>query len=381
MDIRKRICFVVAIPGTVQAFLTDHIRALSKMYDIYIACNDNCGNLRRLEGVKDVFSFPIRREISITNDFRSVKMLFGYFKKMKFDAVHSVTPKAALVTALAANLAGIKHRIHIFTGQVWATRKGFMHALLKGMDKLIATLDNHILVDGMSQRHFLIEEGVIKEKNSCVLGAGSICGANIERFSPSLAEREKQRAELSISNEKFVFSYMGRLNREKGIYELLEAFNNILKKFPNAYLLIFGSDEEGCIDKIKEYQNIKEGVNFNYAGITHVPHLALQAADVFCLPSYREGFGMSVVEAQSLGIPAICSDVYGLADTIKDDVTGVRCKVKDVDSLADAMLRMLNNPEKTKQMGKKGRERVLADFAGEKIVAEWLKFYKEIFEE
>lgn len=378
MSNRRKICFVVAVPGTAQAFLKDHIKALSATYDVYVAYNNQSGVLNDLEGVIDEFHFPIQRSISLGADLKSVRVLTDYFKRMKFDAVHSVTPKAALVCALAARMAGIKHRTHTFTGQVWATRKGPMRWLLKGMDRLIATLDNHLLVDGKSQRQFLIDEGVLKESNSAVLGAGSICGANTERFSPSLKVRESQRRELGISEDKMVFAFMGRLNREKGIYELLEAFNSIAFKYPNAYLLIFGFDEEGCMDHLSEYPNIKSGQNFKYAGMTSTPHLSLQTGDVFCLPSYREGFGMSVVEAQSLGLPAICSDAYGLADTIAEGETGLRCKVQDSQSLADAMVWMLENPGQAKEMGKKGRERVLANFTGEKIVGEWVKFYNGI---
>ena len=130
---RKKICFVVAVPGTANAFLKDHIHALSQEYDIYIAGNiKNKDEISRLK-VNDHFSFDIQRSISLGNDIKAVWQLYKYFKRMKFDAVHSVTPKAGMTTAIAAKLAGIKHRTHIFTGQVWATRKGFMrwHAALR----------------------------------------------------------------------------------------------------------------------------------------------------------------------------------------------------------------------------------------------------------
>lgn len=378
MDKRIKICFVVAIPGTAQAFLKDHIKALSKDYEVYLVANLNGQSDYNIDGLSGTQHIPIKREISIFNDLRTVFSLASFFRKMQFDAVHSVTPKAGLVTALAARMAGVKHRIHIFTGQVWATRKGAMRSLLKSMDRLIASLNNHISVDGESQRQFLISEGVVSDTKSKVLGAGSICGANTLKFTPSAEEREKQRKELGISSEKVVFSFMGRLNHEKGIRELLTAFDRLTKYSVNAYLLIFGSDEENCLSNIQEYTNIQDGVNFKYYGSTSTPQLSLQAADVFCLPSYREGFGMSVIEASCLGIPVICSDAYGMRDTMVDNVTGLRCKVGDVDSLETAMKYMYEHPSERKIMGANGRKRVLDLFAGEKIVRAWTEYYNSL---
>lgn len=380
MNNRKRICFIVAVTVTAQAFLVDHIKALSKDYDVYLVANLNDNPDFNIEGLKGVKNIPIGREISIFHDLKAVRLLSSYFHKMRFDAVHSVTPKAGLTTALAAKMAGVKHRTHTFTGQVWATRRGAMRKLLKSIDKLIVSLDNHILVDGEAQRKFLISEGVVTEKKSQVLGAGSICGANTVKFTPSGQERKKQRDESGIAPEKVVFTFMGRLNRDKGVYELLQAFNNLVLSCPNAYLLIFGRDEENCISHLNEYPNICDGVNFQYYGLTRTPQLSLQAADVFCLPSYREGFGMSVIEASCLGLPVICSDAYALEDTMVDNVTGLRCKVKDVSSLEEAMKYMYDHPEERKTMGENGRKRVLDIFPGEKIVGAWVNYYKSLLQ-
>lgn len=375
---KKKICFVVAVPGTAQSFLKDHIKALAKDYDVYLVANLENSPDFEFEGLKGVHHVSIVRNISIAKDCKAVLDLAAYFRKMKFDAVHSVTPKAGLVTALAARMVGIRHRIHIFTGQVWATRSGMMRRMLKSIDRLIATNNNHILVDGESQRQFLIAEGVVSDRKSKVLGAGSICGANTVRFTPEENIRLQQRTLMNIPDDKAVFTFMGRLNRDKGIYELLSAFNDLAKTSPDAFLLIFGRDEENCLSKINEYTNIHAGDNYLYFGPTSTPQLSLQAADVFCLPSYREGFGMSVVEASCLGLPVICSDAYGLADTMVDNETGLRCKVADVPTLVEAMKYLYDHPDERQRMGKNGRNRVLELFTGEKIVGAWCDFYKSI---
>ncbi len=375
---KKKICFVVAVIGTAKSFLINHINELAKYYDIYLV-----GNFSETEDLSSFNlsaskSININRDISITTDFKAVYELYKYFRKEKFDAVHSVTPKAGLITAIAARLANIKHRTHIFTGQVWAARQGVMRFMLKTFDRLIFLFNNHILVDGEPQRQFLIKNKIISAKKSQVLGAGSISGVDTNKFVPSLEIRNKIRSELNILNDRIVYAFLGRLNKDKGIYELFDAFNSLTKICPNTYLLLIGNDEENCIDKLSNYKNIKPDINFKFYGRTPHPNIVLQAADVLCMPSYREGFGSSVIEAQCLGIPAICSDIYGLSDTIVDNETGLRCKVKDWTSLFISMKKLYDNPDLIDKYGNNGRLRVLEIFSAKTITQEWIDFYSEI---
>lgn len=374
---RKKICFVVAVPGTALSFLPDHIERLSKDYDIYLA-----GNIKDAEEIKNLKlkgwqHIDIMRQISLANDVKALLQLRKYFSKMKFDAVHSVTPKAGLLTAMAAKMAGVKHRIHIFTGQVWATKTGAMRTLLKSMDKLIATLDNNILVDGSSQRQFLINENVVSEKKSKVLGDGSISGVNTARFCPSDEVRQNARKQLGISDDKLVFVFMGRLNHDKGLYELLPAFDRLASARKNVFLLIFGSDEEDVASSFPQYKNLNKD-NFLYYGPTPEPQNMLQAGDVFVLPTYREGFGSSVIEAACLGLPTITSDAYGVLDASVPGETGLQCKVGDIDSLYQTMLRMTDEKALRESMGKAGRKRVLSKFAGDVVVQHWADFYNNL---
>lgn len=375
---RKKICFVVAVPGTADAFMRDHINVLRQDYDVYLVGNivdDTQVSRLNINGWQHV---DIPRPIALLKDLKAVFQLCCYLKKMQFDAVHSITPKAGLVCSLAAWLAGVKHRTHIYTGQVWATKKGLMRRLLMMCDKVTALFDNHILVDGEPQRQFLIKHNIISAKNSQVLGAGSISGVNTLRFTPSEEIRQEVRRELNISGERVVFCFMGRQNSEKGIYELYAAFDRLVTEQPNAVLLMFGSDEEDCMSHLPEYKNIKPGDNFIFYGKTSTPEKHLQGADVFCMPSYREGFGTSVIEASCLGIPVICSDIYGLQDAMVDGVTGLQCKVADVDSLYDSMKFFVENKEIGKQYGANGRDRVLTYFAGEVISQHWHQWYHSL---
>jgi len=377
---KKKICFVVAIPMTATAFLKDHIKALSVNYDVYLVGNIQSEDEVKNLAIKGWHGVGIERGISLWRDLSAVLALKRYFKTMKFDAVHSVTPKAGLVTALAGKLAGIKHRTHIFTGQVWATRTGLMRQILKSIDKVIAKCDNHIMVDGKSQRTFLEREGVLKHGTALVFCEGSIAGVNSERFVPNVLARKDEREKIGIKDDMLTYIFLGRLNHDKGIGELYEAYNRLAAEEKDVFLLFVGMDEEGYLQKLSEYQNIQEGTNFHFYGLTKQPERVLNAGDVFVLPTYREGFGSSVLEAACIGLPCICSDAYGVLDAYIDGETGLQCKVGDVETLYQCMKKMHDNPEMRAKMGKRSRERALLDFNVKPISEAWVEFYRNLLQ-
>lgn len=372
--IKKKICFITAIAGTAESFLRDHMAALSKEYAVYYVANepDESKIVVSHDGYHCV---GIERGIAIGKDLKALVLLARYFKKEHFDAVHSVTPKAGLLTAIAGFIARVPVRIHIFTGQVWANKRGPLRWLLKFMDRMIALFGNHFLVDGEGQRQFLIKQGVLKENNSTVLGHGSISGVNLKRFVASEQIRREARKEVGV-DEKTVFVFMGRLNHDKGLYDLLPAFDRLASERNDVFLLLFGNDEENVASHFSEYKHLNKE-NFLYYGATREPQKMLQAGDVFVLPTYREGFGSSVIEASAFGLPVICSDAYGVMDAMVDNVTGLRCKVGDVESLYQSMNAFMENPELITRMGNAGRERVASDFDGEKMTQHWVDYYHQ----
>ena len=376
---KKKIAFVVAIAGTAQAFLKDHMSYLVKEYDVHLVANFKPEEKVEYEelGVT-CHDAPIQRSIKLGADLKALFELRKLFKKEKFDSVHSVTPKAGLLTSIAGWMARVKKRVHIYTGQVWATRKGVMRAILKMMDRAIALFDTDILVDGEGQRQFLIKEGVLKESNSSVLANGSIAGVKLERFVISEETRQLERDKLGLKDEDVCFIFMGRLNHDKGIGELYEAFNKLIPDCPNAKLVLYGHDEEGYDPKAESYSNRKRGVNYFYPGHTSAPFASLQAGDVFVLPTWREGFGMSVLEAQGLALPAITSDAYGVVDATLEGQTALRCKVDDPEGLCRCMKVYYDNPEMRRQHGLAGRKRVEESFVGSKVSEAWVDFYHKL---
>ncbi|AUP77262.1 glycosyltransferase family 4 protein [Flavivirga eckloniae] len=373
---KKNICFIVSSPYSFY-FLKNHFEKLTEDYNIYLVANID----DKTRDVMDNFeynsykSISINRNINVIKDIKAIYDLYKYFKQNKFHSIHSLTPKAGLTTAIAGKLAGIKTRIHIFTGQVWATKTGTFRSILKVLDKIIVSFSTHILVDGNSQRNFLISEKVLKANQGQVLGTGSISGVDIEKFSPNADVREQVRKKLNISKDTVVYLFLGRLTEDKGIIELAKAYQKLRSENENVYLLLVGNDE-GAFDEIDEIINNRE--HFDFVGTTDTPEIFYQASDVFCLPSYREGFGMSVIEASSCGIPVICSDAYGLMDTIVDNKTGLRHKVKDVDDLYDKMSILSKDSDLRHTLGKSGITYIKDNFSSKTISNEWVRFYKEL---
>ena len=373
---KKKICFVVASPFTAQVFLKNHIKELAKFYEVYLVANFKGFDKTNLIDlpIKELKHIAIARDIKLNKDIGALLSLKKYFEKMQFDVVHSVTPKAGLLGVFASRLAGLKKRIHIFTGQVWHTRTGACKKMLMWLDRFIVWNATDILVDGESQRQFLIKNKIIKKSNSFVLGKGSISGVDTNRFIPDSNINNEVRSGLDINERDVVYMFLGRMNHDKGIVDLAKAFNKLQLEFSNARLLLVGGDEENMTSIIKGLVKNIEAVIFY--GFSKEPEKLLQACDVFCLPSHREGFGTSIIEASLLEKPVICSDTYGLMETIIENKTGLRHKVADVDSLYIAMKKLIDHNNLREKLGKDGRSYVLENFSAQIISEQWLEFYR-----
>tara|TARA_B110001450_G_scaffold154738_1_gene144337 strand:+ start:1065 stop:2204 length:1140 start_codon:yes stop_codon:yes gene_type:complete len=376
---KKKICFVVSSPFTAQVFLKNHIQELAVFYDIFLVANFSSGDKKQFKELKlkEIKHIPISRKIDLVKDIKALFLFWNYFNLMKFDAVHTVTPKAGLLGVFAARLANTNNRIHIFTGQIWHTKTGLFRQLLKIIDKFIVWNATDILVDGETQRQFLIKNKIIPLAHSFVLGKGSISGVNTKRFVPDIQVKNKVRDELGIKVNEIVYTFLGRMNTDKGIIELAEAFNALQIKYLNVRLLILGADEENIKSIIQ--QKIKDIKSVIFYGLTLCPEKTLQASDVYCMPSYREGFGTSIIEASSLEKPIICSDTYGLMETIIENKTGLRHKVADVTSLYIAMEKLVEDKNLREKLGKLGRAYVLENFSAKIITDKWLEFYASKF--
>ena len=363
---------------TVTTFLRQPIRQLGETYEIYVAANLRPDKL--LPGLEDaitVLPVGIERKISPWRDFLALIQMIRLFRRYRFEIVHSVTPKAGLIAMAASFLSGVNTRIHTFTGQVWATRSGAARLVLKNVDRLIALLATHVLVDSASQRQFLLDEGIVAAGKSSVLAKGSISGVDTERFRPNPEARSRIRHELGIPGENMVFLFLGRLNRDKGILDLATAFAGIAGENPRAHLLLVGPDEENMRPAILNLTASCAG-QVHFVDFAKCPEDYLAAADVLCLPSYREGFGNVIIEAAAVGIPAIASRIYGVVDAVEENRTGLLYPARDIGALRACLAELANAPERRLELGHQARARALAEFSGEKLAAAWLEYYRTL---
>lgn len=372
----RKVCIVATSPFAVRAFLTGHVKALSERYSVTVICN-MAESAIPLEFGDDVrlLSIRIERGIDLWRDFVALITLFRLFRSEGFDVVHSATPKAGLLAQLAACMAGIPCRIHVFTGQVWLTKRGLRRFALRLIDRFYAACATHVLVDSASQRDFLVAEHVLPADKGDVLGKGSISGVDVRRFVPDGQARLDIRAQHGIPSSALVFLYLGRLTRDKGVLDLASAFSDHANRHPSSWLLIVGPDEEGLVGTILQLCGSMAD-RVRVVGYTAKPESFMAASDVLCLPSYREGFGSVILEAGACGIPALGSRIYGITDAIVEGKTGLLHEPADKNGIIGLLDRMAQEVAFRRALGEAARERVIRDFSAETVTTALMKYYE-----
>ena len=372
---RPRICIVAAAPLTLKAFMLGHLRALLKIADVTVVADFTAedASFPWPEELTRV-AIPIARPSAPWSDLLALLALLRLFRRRHFDLVHSITPKAGLLAMLAAWIAGVPLRLHSFTGQVWVTRSGFMRGVLRSADRLIAHLATHVLADSGSQRAFLIEQGIVAASKSAVLAQGSICGVDISRFQPDALARERIRRSHGIPPEAVVFLYLGRINRDKGLHDLAQAFAESGARHPDAHLLLVGPDEGDLSASLIRAAG-GCAARLHRVALTDRPQDYFAAADVFCLPSYREGFGTTIIEAAAAGVPAIGSRIYGITDAIVEGETGLLFEAGRVQQLASRMDTLARDAGLRRRMGENAMQRAVRDFSASVVTAALLEYY------
>ncbi len=373
---KKKVCFVATLDLSVKVFLVDHMHFLQETFDLSVIVNTDDSHFLEPYGIQaHVMPVAIERKISPLKDLRSLIDLFIVIRREKFDILHSIMPKSGLLSMMAGLLARVPVRVHTFTGQVWKNSTGAKRSILKFMDRLLVVCATHILVDSPSQREFLISEGVVSRTKSSVIGNGSMCGVDTQRFRFDPEARRKVREMYDIPPSDIVFLFLGRLKVDKGILDLARAFSSLCRWLPNTSLLIAGPDEEALAETITEIC-AKCSDRVHITGFADAPEQYMSAADALCLPSYREGFGLVITEAAAVGIPSIGSRIYGITDAIEDGVTGCLFEQGAHHELMQKMARFVEDPSLVRTMGKRARTNILEKFTKEKITSAMINFYK-----
>lgn len=329
-------------------------------------------SLRRDDGFHCV-EVPMERHISIVNDLKSLMRIISVFRKEKPQVVHSMTPKAGMICMVAAWLTRVPVRIHTFTGLVWPTATGLKRKILMMTDWLTCACATHIIPEGRGVLDDLKNGGITK-KPMKVLGYGNVMGVDMERFSPA-------RFKATKNPDVFTFVFVGRIVGDKGINELVAAFVRLHAHHPSTRLVLVGNYERS-LDPVSDDTQGLIGTNdaIEAVGPKHGDDLvrAYAAADCFVMPSYREGFPNTVLEAGAMGLPSIVTDINGSREIVENEKNGLIVPSKNANALYDAMERILTDDDARETMKENAREMIASRFERGFVQKCQIEFYERI---
>lgn len=372
-----KIIRATTVPMSLTAFCSGMLKELSNKYEV-VAVSSPGEDLEKValrESVRTI-GVSMERHISVLKDLKSLFSMIQVFRKEKPTMVHSMTPKAGLLCMIAGKLTGVPVRVHTFTGLVWPTESGLKRRVLMFTDKLTCACATHIIPEGEGVKSDLLT-GRITKKPLKVLGFGNVKGIDLTQY--VITDELKAKSE-KLRSEKFTFLFVGRIVRDKGINELVEAFNK-LSQTVDARLLLIGPYED-TIDPISEHSRelIEKNPTIESLGAKYGEELLsyYAASDCFVFPSYREGFPNTVIEAGAMNLPSIVTDINGSREIIINGENGVIVPSQNPDALYDAMLNMVNNQEERERMAGNARK-MIADRFEQGFVRKCLyDFYDEI---
>ena len=329
-----------------------------------------------------VHQVDILREITPWRDVLAILKLVKIFKRNRYDLVHGHTPKAGLLGMIAATLTGVKCRIYTCHGLPLETESGLKRRLLVWAERVSCALANRVLVVSQSLLNALSKYKICSETKLTILANGSACGVDLNRFTPTteLIKKSKViRKNYSISSDDIVIGFIGRLVPDKGIHILVESFVRLYESNPNIRLLVLGDFEphRGRLsDETTEVLSNHPGII--HAGVTDEIEQYYAAMDMLVLPTRREGFPYTILEAGAMGLPAIATKVTGCVDAVIDGQTGLLVPPENVTALMAAIQKLLASPQLRRQMGQEARNRVEEKFTSQHLLDAHVKLYRKM---
>lgn len=333
---RAKICYVVTVPITIRAFFIPQLKYLAENgFDVSVVCSKDDFLQKELGEKITYYPMEIPRGMSLLGSLKTIGHLIQFFKEEKFDLVQYSTPNAAMYASIAGRLTKIQVRNYHLMGFRYLGATGISKRILKMMEIISCRNSTHIECVSKSNLEIGINEKIFEKDKAVVVWNGSSGGVDLKRFDYSKRSeyRNEIRLQFGISKDDFVFGFVGRITRDKGVNEILEAFSSI----KNAKLLMVGNVEEEASLNSMLYRNSLSDENIVYTGLVSDVEKYYAAVDVLLLPSYREGFGNVVIEAAAMGTPAIVSNIPGPIDAIEVGKTALVVNAKDTDALTEAM--------------------------------------------
>lgn len=382
---RKKICFCTTLGGTI-GFVRDLTYYLveHENYDVtWIAGEDE--SLHKCVD-EHIHFIPLNMKRGLALDGpRIIWQMYKIFKREKFDIVQYSTRNAGTYASIAAWMARIKTRLYCQWGMMFVALKGFKRFLLKLDEKLIVTLSTVVESESFSMFNFAIKHGIYKSDKASVVWNGSACGVDVQKYelSKKALWRKEVREEHGISDKSIVFGYCGRITRDKGLNELFAAFKKVTETLPNekeTYLMIIGSDDRAETINKGLFNWAKSSPYVKFTGYTNNVPKYYSALDVFASLSYREGFGLVVIEAAAMEVPGIVSDAVGQRDTIEHGKTGYSVRTYNVDDVVEAMNFYIDHPDKAVEMGVNARKVVEEKYEQKELLRRLAAHRNELIE-
>lgn len=378
---KKKIIRASTVPQSLDVFCKGMLKKLSEKYEVVALSSpgEPLDRVREREGVRTI-AVPMERHISLMKDLKALLTMIKVLRKERPYMIHSMTPKAGLLCMVAGKLTGVPVRIHTFTGLVWPTSTGLKRKILMLTDKLTCACATNIIPEGQGVKNDLIA-GKITKKPLKVLGYGNVMGVDMEHFSRR-PEVLKLAEELNLrDSSKFTFLFVGRIVKDKGINELVGAFKKLYSEYPDIRLILVGPYEDN-LDPIS--QESRDAISA-YDDIVAVGKkmgeelLAYYAAaDCFVMPSYREGFPNTVLEAGAMGLASIVTDINGSREIIVDGENGMIVPPQNEEWLYHAMKVMLTSSADRERLAGKARKMIEDRFEQSFVRKCLYKYYDEV---
>lgn len=346
---------ITTVPISLEKLLEGQLSFMSQFYEV-TAISSEPERLHEYGTKENVNTYAINltREITPINDLRAVYQLFRYFQREKPTIVHSHTPKAGIVGMMAAYLARVPIRMHTVAGLPLMEATGMKRILLNFVEKLTYRCATHVYPNSKGLKAFIQSEKFTAPKKLKIIGEGSSNGIDVDHFSPdhfSEDFKNQKRTELKIPRNDFVFIFVGRLVKDKGINELIEAFVNVNNRHRNSTLLLVGPYEHELDPLLPKTLSLIE----SHQKIVHVgfqkdvrPFMAV--SDALAFPSYREGFPNVVMQAGAMELALIVSDINGCNEIVTAHKNGLIVPPKDRISLEGSMNKLVENADLRKSL-------------------------------
>ena len=362
-------------------FFRGQPRLWKKEFEVCALSADKKGleDFAQEEGI-DCHYIPMQRDISLWSDLFCLFRFIWLFVKERPYIVHGNTPKASLLSMVAGYLTRRPIRIYMCHGLRYQGTQGKLRKLLMQIEKISCACATHVICVSKGVADIMVNDRLCKQEKVHVIGCGSAGGIDMEKFKPE-AVQSAVREQHHIPEDAFVFIFVGRIVKDKGIHELVTAFNKLSEDNEQVYLLLVGPEEttqNPIDDSVSEL--IKKHDRIHAVGMQKDVRPFLKASNAFVLPSYREGFGMVLIEAGAMGLPCITTDITGCNEIIVPGENGVVVDPKNTETLYNEMKRWVEHPEMMKKMADNARSMVEKKYECHKVWLQYWNFYKSLLE-